>query len=218
MTAFQAGADYGDGRREEARGPAAIVLDHSDPASKRIIVGYGFWIFLLSDIIMFSAFFASYAVLAGNTNGGPSGRTVFDLHNVAVETACLLISSFSCGMAAVATGARNKPAFYAAMVITFVLGAAFITLEVREFVSLIQAGDGPSRSAFLSAFFALVGCHGVHVSVGLLWLLTMIAQVFAKGFRPEILRRTLCFSLFWHALDIIWVAVFTVVYLLGAHP
>ena len=188
------------------------------PAAKRVIVAYGFWIFLLSDIVMFSAFFASYAVLAGNTNGGPSGRDVFDLRNVAVETACLLLSSFSCGMAAVAVGARNKPAFYAAMVVTFVLGAAFITLEVREFVSLIQAGDGPSRSAFLSAFFALVGCHGVHVSAGLLWLLTMIAQVYAKGFRPEILRRTLCFSLFWHALDIIWVAVFTVVYLLGVHP
>ena len=188
------------------------------PAAKRVIVAYGFWIFLLSDIVMFSAFFASYAVLAGNTNGGPSGHDVFDLRNVAVETACLLISSFSCGMAAVATGARNKPAFYTAMLVTFVLGAAFITLEVREFGSLVQAGDGPSRSAFLSAFFALVGCHGAHVSVGLLWLVTMSAQVFAKGFRPEILRRILCFSLFWHALDIIWVALFTVVYLLGAHP
>jgi len=188
------------------------------PAAKRVIVAYGFWIFLLSDIIMFSAFFASYAVLAGNTNGGPSGRDIFDLRNVAVETACLLLSSFTGGMASVATGARNKPAFYVMMAITFVLSAAFITLEVREFVSLIQAGDGPSRSAFLSAFFALVGCHGVHVSVGLLWLLTMIAQVFAKGFRPEILRRILCFSLFWHALDIIWVAVFTVVYLLGVYP
>src|SRR5271167_3118363 len=185
--------------------------------SKRIIVAYGFWIFLLSDIVMFSAFFASYAVLAGNTNGGPSGRDVFDLHNVAIETVCLLLSSFSCGMAAVATGARNKPAFYVTMVVTFLLGAAFITLEIREFVSLIQAGNGPSRSAFLSAFFALVGCHGAHVSAGMLWLLTMIAQVFAKGFRPEILRRILCFSLFWHALDIIWVAVFTVVYLLGVY-
>ena len=188
------------------------------PASKRVIVAYGFWIFLLSDIVMFSAFFASYAVLSDMTAGGPSGRQIFDLHNVAVETACLLLSSFTCGMAAVATGARNKAAFYIAMVVTFVLGAAFITLEVREFVSLIQAGDGPSRSAFLSAFFALVGCHGLHVSVGLLWLLTMIAQVFAKGFRAEILRRILCFSLFWHALDIIWVAVFTTVYLFGAHP
>jgi cytochrome o ubiquinol oxidase subunit 3 len=188
------------------------------PAAKRVVVAYGFWVFLLSDIVMFSAFFATYAVLAGNTNGGPSGRDIFDLRNVAVETVCLLLSSFSCGMASVAAGARNKLAFYAAMAVTFVLGAAFITLELREFVSLIQAGDGPSRSAFLSAFFALVGCHGLHVSAGLLWLLTMIAQVYAKGFRPEILRRTLCFSLFWHALDIIWVAVFTVVYLLGVHP
>ena len=109
--------------------------------------------------------------MGGNTNGGPSGRDVFDLRNVAVETVCLLLSSFSCGMASVAAGARNKPAFYAAMVVTFVLGLAFISLEVREFVSLIRAGDGPSRSAFLSAFFALVGYHGVHVSAGLLWLL-----------------------------------------------
>jgi cytochrome o ubiquinol oxidase subunit III len=188
------------------------------PASKRVIVAYGFWIFLLSDIVVFSAFFASYAVLSANTNGGPSGRDVFDLHNVAVETVCLLLSSFACGMASISAGVRNKPAFYMTMLVTFVLGAAFITLEVREFVSLIQAGDGPQRSAFLSAFFALVGCHGAHVSAGLLWLLTMIAQVFAKGFRPEVLRRILCFSLFWHALDIIWVALFTVVYLLGAHP
>jgi cytochrome o ubiquinol oxidase subunit 3 len=188
------------------------------PAPKRVIVAYGFWIFLLSDIVMFSAFFASYAVLAGNTNGGPGGRQVFDLQNVAIETALLLFSSFTCGMASLAAGARNKAIFYIAMAVTFVLGAGFIFLEVREFVALISAGDGPSRSAFFSAFFALVGCHGAHVSIGLLWLLTMIAQVFAKGFRPEILRRVLCFSLFWHALDIIWVAVFTVVYLLGVHP
>jgi cytochrome o ubiquinol oxidase subunit III len=204
----------GRGRVDDpARGHGA-----GGPAGNRVIVAYGFWVFLLSDIVMFSAFFATYAVLSANTNGGPSGRTIFDLHNVAVETACLLVSSFTCGMASVAAGARNKLAFYVMMLVTFVLGATFITLEVREFISLIQAGDGPSRSAFLSAFFALVGCHGAHVSAGLLWLLTMIAQVFAKGFRPEILRRILCFSLFWHALDIIWVAVFTVVYLLGVYP
>jgi len=188
------------------------------PAPKRVIVAYGFWIFLLSDIVMFSAFFASYAVLAGATAHGPTGRQIFDLGEVAAETACLLLSSFSCGMAAVATGARNKTAFYLAMIVTFVLGAIFITLEVREFIGLIEAGDGPSRSAFLSAFFALVGCHGAHVSAGLLWLLTMIAQVYAKGFRAEMLRRILCFNLFWHALDIIWVAVFTVVYLLAGRP
>jgi cytochrome o ubiquinol oxidase subunit III len=188
------------------------------PAAKRVIVAYGFWIFLLSDIVMFSAFFASYAVLASATNGGPSGHDIFDLRNVGVETVCLLLSSFTCGMASLAAGARNKSAFYIAMAVTFLLGLTFIGLELREFVGLIHRGDGPQRSAFLSAFFALVGCHGVHVSAGLLWLLTMIAQVFAKGYRPEILRRILCFSLFWHALDIIWVALFTVVYLLGIYP
>ncbi len=102
------------------------------------------------------------------------------------------------------------------MALTFVLGAAFLGLELREFTGLVAQGAGPSRSAFLSAFFTLVGCHGLHVTAGLLWLLTMMAQVFAKGFRPEILRRVLCFSLFWHALDIVWVAVFSVVYLIGS--
>ena len=186
------------------------------PASKRVIVAYGFWVFLLSDIIMFAAFFASYAVLSGQTAGGPAGRELFDIPNVAVETACLLLSSFTCGMSALAAGARNKPAFYAALLVTFGLGAVFLTLEVREFASLVAAANGPQRSAFLSAFFALVGCHGLHVTAGLLWLLTMIAQVFAKGFRADMLRRILCFNLFWHALDIIWVGVFTVVYLFGA--
>ena len=199
------------GRSDPSRGHGA-----GGPASKRVIVAYGFWIFLLSDIILFSAFFASYAVLSGQTAGGPSGREIFDLRNVGIETACLLLSSFTCGMSALAAGARNKPAFYAALLVTFALGAVFLTLELREFAGLVAAGNGPQRSAFLSAFFALVGCHGLHVTAGMLWLLTMVAQVFAKGFRADMLRRILCFNLFWHALDIIWVAVFTVVYLLGA--
>jgi cytochrome o ubiquinol oxidase subunit 3 len=154
-------------------------------ASKRIIVGYGFWIFLLSDIIMFSAFFATYAVLVGSTAGGPSGRELFDLGNVGIETACLLLSSFTCGLAHIGALRRSGVLFYGAMALTFLLG------------------------------FTLVGCHGLHVTAGLLWLLTMMAQVFAKGFRPDILRRTLCFSLFWHTLDIIWVALFSMVYLMG---
>ncbi|HEY1721606.1 MAG TPA: cytochrome o ubiquinol oxidase subunit III [Magnetospirillaceae bacterium] len=181
---------------------------------KRIIVGYGFWIFLLSDIIMFSAFFAAYAVLSDDTAGGPSGRDLFDLRNVGIETACLLLSSFTCGIASI--GALRKANwFYAAMAATFVLGATFVSLEISEFAGMIARGAGPSRSAFLSAFFTLVGLHGLHVSCGLLWLLTMMAQVYAKGYRRDILRRMLCFSLFWHALDIIWVALFTVVYLMG---
>ena len=217
MTAFQAGADYGDGRREERAWPRPqSVFDHTDPASKRIIVGYGFWIFLLSDIIMFSAFFATYAVLSGETAGGPSGKDLFDLHNVAIETACLLLSSFTCGLAAIGARAHNGLMYYGGMAATCVLGLGFLAIEIHEFVGMIDQGAGPTRSAFLSAFFTLVGCHGVHVTLGTLWLLTMIAQVFAKGYRADILRRVLCFALFWHTLDIIWVAIFTVVYLFGA--
>ena len=185
------------------------------PASKRIIVGYGFWIFLLSDIIMFSAFFATYAVLVGETAGGPSGRDLFDLGNTAIETGCLLLSSFTCGLATVALNGRRHGYFYLAMAATGALGAAFIGLELHEFWTMVAGGNGPGRSAFLSAFFALVGLHGVHVSIGLLWLLTMMAQVWAKGDRPDILRRVMCFGLFWHALDIVWVGLFTVVYLMG---
>ena len=140
------------------------------------------------------------------------------MQNVAIETACLLASSFTCGLASISAGARSKPWFYAAMIATFVLGAVFVGLEATEFAGFVARGAGPQRSAFLTAFFTVVGCHGLHVSLGLLWLLTMMAQVLAKGFRADILRRILCFTLFWHALDIIWVAIFTIVYLLGAHP
>jgi cytochrome o ubiquinol oxidase subunit 3 len=189
---------------------------HAGPAPKRIVTGYGFWIFILSDMIMFSAFFATYAVLLGQTAGGPSGGQLFDLGNVAIETGFLLASSFTCGMATIAADARNKLWFQIAMAVTCVLGLAFLTIEFREFASLVARGAGPTRSAFLSAFFTLVGCHGLHVSAGILWLLTMMAQVFAKGFRADIQRRILCFALFWHALDIIWIAVFTMVYLLGS--
>ncbi|HZK89904.1 MAG TPA: cytochrome (ubi)quinol oxidase subunit III [Stellaceae bacterium] len=201
----------GDLGRSDARGRG-----EGGPAPKRVVVAFGFWIFLLSDIVMFSAFFAAYAVLAGQTAGGPSGSQIFDVRGVAVETGCLLASSFACGLASISAGARSRLWFYVAMAVTFILGAAFVGLEVSEFAGLVERGDGPQRSAFLTAFFTVVGCHGLHVSAGLLWLLTMMAQVFAKGFRPDILRRMLCFSLFWHALDIIWVALFTVVYLLGA--
>ncbi len=192
--------------------------DHAERAgaSKRIIAGYGFWIFLLSDIVMFSAFFATYAVLVRSTAGGPGGRQLFDLRNVGLETACLLFSSFTCGIASIGAQTQRGAWFYGAMAVTFLLGAAFLGLEIHEFAGLVAQNAGPTRSAFLSAFFTLVGCHGLHVTAGLLWLLTMVAQVFAKGYRPDILRRILCFSLFWHALDIIWVGLFTVVYLMGA--
>jgi cytochrome o ubiquinol oxidase subunit III len=184
-------------------------------ASRRIVAAFGFWIFLLSDVVMFSALFATYVVLVDMTAGGPSGKDLFNLSIVALETACLLLSSFSCGMASLGARARNDFMYYGGMIATALLGAAFLLLEIRDFAGAVAQGAGPSRSAFLSAYFALVGCHGVHVTMGLLFLLTMIAQVYAKGYRPDILRRLLCFALFWHTLDIIWVGIFTVVYLLG---
>ncbi len=199
------------GKHDEATGHG-----EGGPASKRITVGYGFWLFLISDIVMFSAFFAAYAVLAGSTAGGPSGRQIFEIPRVAWETALLLISSFISGLSAVAMHARNKVMTEIALVCTGLFGAGFLFLEIQEFVNLIQAGAGPQRSAFLSAFFAVVGCHGLHVTAGLLWLGTMMGQIWVKGFRGTILRRMLCFNLFWHTLDIIWVALFTTVYMLGA--
>src|ERR1700712_4186052 len=201
---------------EDHHGGSTAVRDWSGPASKRIVAGYGFWIFILSDMVMFSAFFATYAVLVGQIAGGPGGHALFDLRNVAIETGLLLGSSFACGLATIAADTRRTIWFQAAMAVTCALGLGFLGIEASEFAALVARGAGPTRSAFLSAFFTLVGCHGFHVGAGILWLLTMMAQVAAKGFRPDILRRILCFALFWHALDIIWIAVFTVVYLLGS--
>lgn len=207
---------YAHGDPHHLRGMQESAVLHEGPAPKRIVTGYGFWLFLLSDIVMFSCFFATYAVLARQTAGGPGGASLFDLRSVAAETAFLLISSFVCGLASIAADARSRLWFHVWMAVTCLFGLGFLALEFREFADLIARGDGPSRSAFLSAFFALVGCHGLHVSGGILWLLTMMAQVQAKGFRPDIERRFMCFALFWHALDIIWVAIFSLVYLMGS--
>src|SRR5258708_2464096 len=187
------------------------------PAPVRIVVAYGFWLFLLSDIIMFSALFASYAVLSGQTAGGPSGRELFELRHVGIETLCLLFSSYTCGLGILAVERRRLPGFYVAFALTFVLDATFLELELSEFSDIVARGAGPSRSAFLSAFFSLVGLHGAHVSAGLLWLGFMVAQTAKRWPRDFLRRRLLCFSLFWHALDILWVALLTLVYLMGAH-
>jgi len=188
------------------------------PAPKRVVVGFGFWVFLLSDIVMFSALFAAYAVLARATAGGPAGNQLFNQGSVAIETACLLLSSYTCGMMSLAVSARRRADIYIFALMTFVLGAAFLYIEVHEFADMIARGATPQRSAFLSAFFTLVGCHGLHVTTGLIWLAVMMAQVAIKGIRPTVDRRLLCFALFWHALDIIWVWLFTAVYLMGVHP
>jgi cytochrome o ubiquinol oxidase subunit 3 len=203
---------------DDVRKDALPSASEAGPAPKRIVVAYGFWIFLLSDIVMFSALFAAYAVLVRATAGGPTGAELFNQASVAIETACLLASSFTCGLMTLAVGSRQRAATYFFAVVTFVLGAVFLALEIREFAGMIAIGATPQRSAFLSAFFALVGCHGLHVTAGLIWLAVMMAQVEIKGFRPAVERRLLCFALFWHALDIIWVWLFTVVYLMGARP
>jgi cytochrome o ubiquinol oxidase subunit 3 len=154
--------------------------------------------------------------LSGNTAGGPTGAELFDLRNVFIETMCLLLSSYTCGLGALSAERRQQQRFLIFAVFTFVLGAAFLVIEAREFARMVSEGAGPSRSAFLSSFFTLVGTHGAHVTGGLIFLLYMVAQVTAKGLRGAVLQRLLCFSLFWHALDIIWVGVFTLVYLMGA--
>jgi cytochrome o ubiquinol oxidase subunit 3 len=164
---------------------------------------------------MFSCLFAAHAVLQTATAGGPSGHQLFNPTSIAVETACLLASSFTCGMSTVASGVRNQLWTQLSLLVTGILGLAFLLLEARDFAAMVAAGAGPQRSAFLSSFFAVVGCHGLHVTAGLLWLGTMMAQIFVKGFRPNIMRRMLCFNLFWHVLDIIWIALFTIVYLVG---
>jgi cytochrome o ubiquinol oxidase subunit 1 len=210
---------FGEGREPPGRDTVVPRAGSDDgykgPASKRIITAYGFWIFLLSDFVLFAGFYAAFAVLSHATAGGPTAKGLFDLKIVAIETALLLLSSFTCGMATLASNARSMRWTQVSYAVTGLLGIGFLVLELSEFARMLSVGAGPGRSAFLSAFFSLVGLHGLHVTIGLLWLGTMMAQFLAKGFRPDIMRRSLCFALFWHALDIIWVGIFTNVYLLG---
>jgi cytochrome o ubiquinol oxidase subunit 3 len=193
-------------------------LGHRGPESKSIVVPYGFWLFVLSDMVLFSALFATYATLVHATDGGPTTNELFDRTLVAIETGALLVSSFVCGLAIIAAKRRNMLWTQIWLLVTGLLGFVFLAIELYEFATMIGEGAGPQRSAFLSAFFTLVGSHGAHVTAGLLWIGTMMAQVWAKGFRQDIVRRLLCLSIFWHALDIIWVAIFTIVYLIGTLP
>jgi len=193
-------------------------LGHRGPESKSIVVPYGFWLFVLSDMVLFSALFATYASLVHATDGGPTTNQLFDRGLVAVETMALLFSSFTCGLAMIASHRRNLFWTQVWLAVTGLLGVVFLCIELYEFTHMIGEGAPPQRSAFLSSFFTLVGTHGLHVFCGLLWLGTMMAQLWAKGWRQHIERRLLCFSIFWHALDIIWVAIFTIVYLIGTLP
>lgn len=175
----------------------------------------GFWLYLMTDCLLFCALFATWAVLHRNTAGGPSAHDIVDLPYVFIETLCLLLSSVANGVAMMALGRQEARRLLFWLVLTGMLGLAFVAMEVHEFVHLIAIGDGPQRSGFLSAFFTLVGTHGLHVSVGLLWLLTLMGQIYRKGLTAALHSRLQRFSLFWHFLDLVWVAVFTFVYLIG---
>jgi cytochrome o ubiquinol oxidase subunit 3 len=175
----------------------------------------GFWLYLMGDAVLFALLFMTYAIMVGNTAGGPTGRMLFSLDNAAFETALLLVSSTTFGFASIAARDGERAAVLGWLAVTFLLGAGFVFLEVREFAGLVGRGAGPDRSGFLSAFFTLVGTHGTHVSVGLIWILIMSAQVAIKGLSLPVTSRLFRLGLFWHFLDIAWVGIFSVVYLPG---
>lgn len=176
---------------------------------------FGFWIYLMSDCILFASLFATYAVLVNGTAGGPSGKDIFDLKFVLVETFLLLFSSITYGMAMIAMNKGKVGGVNTWLFLTFLFGLGFVAMEIYEFHHLIAEGFGPDRSAFLSSFFALVGTHGLHVTSGLIWIIVLMIQVSKFGLTATNKTRLMCLSLFWHFLDVVWICVFTVVYLLG---
>ena len=178
----------------------------------------GFWLYLMSDCLVFACLFAVYAVLGRSYAGGPTGAELFDLPLVAVNTSLLLLSSITYGFAILALQRGRKGAVLAWLALTGALGAGFVGIELHEFAHLIHEGAGPQRSAFLSSFFTLVGTHGLHVTCGLIWLATLMGQTARYGLTVDNRRRLMCLSMFWHFLDIIWIGVFTFVYLLGVLP
>ncbi|MBI1172895.1 cytochrome o ubiquinol oxidase subunit III [bacterium] len=183
--------------------------DHPEGSSTAL----GFWVYLMSDCLMFAVLFAAYGVLGGNLAAGPGPKDLFDLNLVAVNTAMLLLSSITYGFALLAAYQGRQRATLVWLLVTLGFGLAFLGIELTEFAHLIAEGAGPQRSAFLSAFFALVGTHGLHVAFGSIWLVTLMVQVLQKGLIAANLRRLLCLSMFWHFLDVVWIGVFTFVYL-----
>jgi cytochrome o ubiquinol oxidase subunit III len=178
----------------------------------------GFWIYLMSDCLIFACLFATYAVLGRNYAGGKSGAELFELPVVALNTAFLLISSITYGFAMLSAQKRQLKATQMWLVVTGIFGLCFLGLEVTEFANLIAEGYGPQRSGFLTAFFSLVGTHGLHVTFGVVWLVTLVVQLGKHGITPENYRRLSCLSMFWHFLDVVWIGVFTFVYLMGVLP
>lgn len=178
---------------------------------------FGLWIYLMSDLIVFSCLFATYIVLLPGTAGGPSGKDIFELPFVLVETFALLLSSLTYGFAVLAMRKNCQSQVLLWLAVTFILGACFIGMELYEFHHLIAEGNGPDRSGFLSGFFALVGTHGLHVTVGLIWMAVLMIQIASRGLTSVNRTRISCLSLFWHFLDIVWICVFSIVYLMGVN-
>ncbi|MCI2259994.1 MULTISPECIES: cytochrome o ubiquinol oxidase subunit III [Xanthomonas] len=187
--------------------------EHHDAGGNTV---FGFWVYLMSDCLIFAGLFATYAVLAGATVDGPTAKELFDLKFVLVETFLLLFSSLGFGLAMISANKRSMGGLYGWLAVTAALGLGFLGMELYEFHHLIEEGAGPGRSAFLSAFFTLVGTHGLHVASGLLWMTVLVIQIARNGLTPRNMTRLACLSLFWHFLDVIWIGVFTIVYLLGA--
>lgn len=185
---------------------------HQDTFSKTVL---GFWMYLMTDCILFASLFATYAVLHGSTFGGPSSRDLFSLSTAFTETMILLVSSVTCGFGILSALKNNKTQIIAWFAVTFILGASFLSIELHEFAHLVQEGNSWRRSAFLSSFFTLVGTHGLHITVGLFWMAVMMIQVLWQGVNIMTFRRLVCFSLFWHFLDLVWIFIFTFVYLMG---
>ncbi len=194
---------------------AAVTAHESEAAETHEQRALGFWLYLMGDAVIFALLFATYVIMVNNTDGGPGGKALFNLRNAGIETALLLVSSTTFGFASLCTRTGNRGAVLFWLLVTFVLGAGFVFLELREFAGMIRAGAGPDRSGFLSAFFTLVGTHGLHVSMGLTWILILSGQVMMKGLSVPVTSRLFRLGLFWHFLDIAWVGIFSIVYLPG---
>ncbi|MRT28765.1 MULTISPECIES: cytochrome o ubiquinol oxidase subunit III [Herbaspirillum] len=199
----------------DATPSSRYFVRHHHPENGTLL---GFWIYLMSDCLIFACLFACYAVLGRNYAGGPTGAELFDLPLVALNTALLLLSSITYGFAMLAMQAKKQQNTIIWLIITGLLGAGFIYFELYEFLHLIHEGAGPTRSGFLTSFFALVGTHGLHVTFGIIWLVVLLFQINKHGLTEANGRRLMCLSMFWHFLDVVWIGVFTFVYLMGVLP
>jgi len=198
---------------ESAAMEQASRLSEAQQSDSKIL--FGFWVYLMTDCVLFASLFATYAVLHSNTFGGPSAHQLFSLPYALTETLILLTSSFTCGLGILAAQRRIKQRVYSWLGVTFILGVTFLTLELTEFSRFVHAGNSWQKSGFLSSYFTLVGTHGLHITVGLLWMAVMLIRIKRGGLGRSTVRKLTLLSLFWHFLDVVWIFIFTIVYLMG---